>query len=45
LLYPEHIIVRNVGEVLNETLNPDNKSDAYLRGRIDFALSLLSNMQ
>lgn len=38
---PEHIIVRTVAEVLNETLNPDNKSDSYLRGRIDFALSIL----
>jgi len=38
---PEHIIVRNVAEVLNETENPDNKSDSYIRGRIDFALSLL----
>jgi NAD(P)H-dependent FMN reductase len=38
---PEHIIVRNVGEVLNETEDTNNKSDIYLRGRIDFALSLL----
>lgn len=38
---PEHIIVRNVAEVLNETLNSENKSDTYLRGRFDFALSLL----
>ncbi len=38
---PEHIIVRNVAEVLNEAEDLNNKSDVYLRGRIDFALSLL----
>ncbi|KAF0250560.1 MAG: acyl-carrier-protein phosphodiesterase [bacterium] len=38
---PEHIIVRNVAEVLNEAEDLNNKSDVYLRGRIDFTLSLL----
>lgn len=38
---PEHIIVRDVADVLNEEENPNNRSDAYLRGRIDFSLALL----
>jgi NAD(P)H-dependent FMN reductase len=38
---PEHIIVRDVAGVLNEEEDPNNRSDAYLRGRIDFSLALL----
>lgn len=38
---PEHIIVRDVADVLNEEENQDKRADAYLRGRIDFSLSLL----
>jgi NAD(P)H-dependent FMN reductase len=38
---PEHIIVRNVREMLNDTVDPSNELDSYLRPRIDFALNLL----
>lgn len=38
---PEHLIVRYVTEVLNETPTPDSKNDTYIRLRIDYALQLL----
>lgn len=43
LYLPEHIIVRNVKEVLND-LNPKvgDHEELYLKRRIDFALKLLS---
>ncbi len=37
---PEHLIVRNVGDVLNGP-DPDNKSDIYLRGRLAYTLRIL----
>ena len=37
---PEHLIVRDVAEVLNEA-EPANRGDAYIRGRIDYALAVL----
>lgn len=40
---PDHIIVRNVVQVLNEDVNPEEHSneDAYIRERIDYSLDIL----
>lgn len=37
---PDHIIVRDVRNVLNES-EPQSDADTYLRGRIDYALRVL----
>ena len=37
----EHVIVRHVGDVLNEEL-PQAEEDAFLRKRIDYSLSVLA---
>lgn len=37
---PEHIIIRNVKEVLNEKIS-GLEEDAYVRGRIEYALKIL----
>lgn len=38
---PEHIIVRNVEHVLNDSSEPQLEEDIYLRKRIPYALKLL----
>ncbi|MGL4758237.1 MAG: NAD(P)H-dependent oxidoreductase [Patescibacteria group bacterium] len=38
---PEHIIVRNNGEVLNDTPKDDNHEDVYIRSRIEYAIKAL----
>lgn len=38
---PEHIIVRNVKQVLNEVNEPQLEEDIYLRKRIPYAMKLL----
>jgi len=39
---PEHLVIRNVEECLNETPNTDSEFDTYLRPRLDFTLKLLA---
>ncbi|MBN2610466.1 MAG: NAD(P)H-dependent oxidoreductase [Bacteroidales bacterium] len=39
---PEHIIIRNVEQVLNEQPDENNKNDIYIRQRIDYVLTMLS---
>lgn len=38
---PEHLIIRNVEKVLNDANKTSDDSDVYLRGRLDYCLSLL----
>lgn len=38
---PEHLIVRNVNDVMNDT-NPQTEEDQYIQKRSEFALKLLS---
>lgn len=38
---PEHIIVRQVNQVLNDDEAPANDEDAYLRGRLLYAMNML----
>ncbi|MDQ3159153.1 MAG: NAD(P)H-dependent oxidoreductase [bacterium] len=40
---PEHLIVRGVNEVLHGSLDQYNKSDAFIRPRIEFALDVLQD--
>jgi hypothetical protein len=37
---PEHLVIRNVGNILNETEAVD-EDEVYIRGRIDYALGIL----
>ena len=39
---PEHIIVRHVGDVLNDFEQAAGESDIYIRGRIDYSIQLLA---
>jgi NAD(P)H-dependent FMN reductase len=41
IFIPEHVIVRNNVEVLNEVLNESNSEDKYIRDRIDYSLTIL----
>jgi NAD(P)H-dependent FMN reductase len=40
---PEHIIVRNNAEVLNEVINDSNSDDKYIRDRIEYGLIILNS--
>jgi len=37
----EHVIIRQVGEVLNED-KPQSKEDSYIRNRLDYGLAVLA---
>ena len=39
---PDHLIVRNVGSILNEEVNPEehNETDLYMRERIEYSLGV-----